>query len=311
MPSSLLRLIFLEAAASKLLSPTRAGALLSSRAPLLAQRPLALGHGGRRWPCSAPARCPALTPAPSIRLVPAPSTPQLAPSLFAASSSDLACSSSPRPWPSSPLRARSPVSSPSARSSLLAGCSSLRWPPLQASCEAPCSSLPVLCWPASNLPWRVPARRPAPSLLLLAVAGSLLRSPRSPPSSHRIPPTLCQPLFSGPCAGRHRGVLFGRLVVDFTGVVEPSNPFLICIGSPSWLSTIAFASVPHAIILACWPCTSPAVPFCLLLLLIRVKISLAMIQLDGSSLFISMSGLQPYCRSILGACRYSIASLRC
>jgi hypothetical protein len=151
MPSSLLRLIFLEVAASMLLSPTRAGALLSSRAPLLAQCPLALGHGALRWPCPALARCPALTPAPSIRLVPAPSAPQLAPSLFTASSSDLACSSSPLPWPSSPLRARSPVSSPGARSSLLAGCSSLRRPPLQTAREAP-SSLTVFYWPASNLP---------------------------------------------------------------------------------------------------------------------------------------------------------------
>jgi hypothetical protein len=55
----------------------------------------------------------------------------------------------------------------------------------------------------------------------------------------------------------------------------------------------------------------PLFRFRYLSLLIRVKTSLTMVQLASSSFFISVSGLQPYCRSILGACRYSVASPRC
>jgi hypothetical protein len=88
--------------------------------------------------------------------------------------------------------------------------------------------------------------------------------------------------------------LFGRLVVDLTGCRRLLS--LQCHIRSSLLAG-------HAL--------HPIVPFCLLSLLIRIKTSLAMIQLTGSSLFISMSGLQPYCRSILGACRYFVASFRC
>jgi hypothetical protein len=45
--------------------------------------------------------------------------------------------------------------------------------------------------------------------------------------------------------------------LPFTSPTCRAKPLLICIGSPSRLSTIAFASVPQVIILACWPCTSP------------------------------------------------------
>uniref|UniRef100_A0A804NFT1 Uncharacterized protein n=1 Tax=Zea mays TaxID=4577 RepID=A0A804NFT1_MAIZE len=106
----------------------------------------------------------------------------------------------------------------------------------------------------ASFPWRLPSPatgdRAARSIFLMSSSASSSNSllPRLHSCARELASRALaqlgfrQPPFSGPCAGRRRGVLFGRLVVDLAGVVKPSNPFLCRVGTPCQLSSFLVAS---------------------------------------------------------------------
>lgn len=137
-------------------------------------------------------------------------------------------------------------------------CSSCRW---SSSSSNTCLSMATVRASSSSFPVR-PSTTPTMdvwllvSLHLFAILPHLVDS-GTRHSRHRY--HVCRARLYSPHGALVIQQFVPRLGVElpFTSPTCRAEPLLSRIGSPSRLSTIAFASVPHAIILACWPCTSP------------------------------------------------------